>query len=269
MIKFEIPYNFDPNYIDTLKNCNLVGDNIAFIYIPPYHEDYTTVIREEPYPMSSLSRAEYVNHIIKIKTEFAGRMQLLLQNKNTLLSEELLKWYIKLGFTHFCCSNPEQAKMIKTLDNSLTVIGSIVMHIQKNQILDSDYYRNYFDYFVLDFSYGRDLEAIKNMPSSKKYMILVNAICHANCDGDHHWNIKSNKTPVICPGKYGVDHFNFDDTVLIRPMDLRYFEPYIDVFKIQDRSWETWEIVRDIILYTTDYSIYPGIEYTEMIYDTH
>lgn len=269
MIKFEIPYNFDPNYIATLYNCGLINDSIAYIYMPPFVEDYITVIRDEPYPMSSLTRKEYVGHIKKINIAFPGKMQLLLQKKDTLMPLETLKWYINLGFTHFCCGNVAQAKMIKELNPDLTVIGSITLHINKNDIQTNEYYRNYFDYFVLDFSYGRDLEAIKKMPSSKKYMILVNAVCHANCDGDHHWNIKSNKTPVICPGKYGVDHFNFDDTVLIRPMDLKYFEPYIDVFKIQDRSWETWEIVRDIILYTTDYSIYPGIEYTEMIYDTH
>ena len=52
-------------------------------------------------------------------------------------------------------------------------------------------------------------------------------------------------------------------------MDLKYFDPYIAIYKIQDRSWTTDEIIKDIILYTkVDYSLWPGIEYDEDMYDT-
>lgn len=267
--KFEIPYNFDPNYVATLKQCGLINDSIAFVYVAPFYEDYVTVIREEPYPFSSLTREQYAGHIQKLKIAFPNKLQLLLQKKDKIMSKEQLQWYIDLGFSHFCCGNPEQARIIKEINPNFTVIGSIVLHVTGKEITDfNDYYKKFFDYFVLDFSYGRNLFAIKCMPSTKKYMILVNAICHRHCDGDHHWNIKSLNDVMICPGKFGVEHNDFNQTTWIRPMDLKYFDPYIDVYKIQDRSWSTAEIVRDIILYTTDYSLWPAIEYNEKMYDT-
>lgn len=268
--KFEIPYNFDPLYIDTLVSCKLTGPEIAMIYMAPFHEDYTTIIRKDPYNSRLLTREQYVAHIKKVKSVFEGRMQLLLQNKTAILPIEKLKWYIDLGFTSFCCGNPAQAEIIKKYNDKLTIIGSIVLHIEQEDLtrqLNAKKYE-YFDYFVLDFSYGRDITKIKFMPENKKYLILVNAICHSHCDGDHHWNVKSSDEHIACPGKYGVEHKNFSQTVWIRPMDLKYFDPWISIYKIQDRSWPTFEIIRDLILYTQDYSLYPGIEYNEGLYDT-
>lgn len=267
--KFEIPYNFDPAYIDTLLSCNLINDSIAFIYVAPLLEDYKTIIRDDPYNSYELTREEYVKHIEKINKYFNGKMQLLLQRKDIVLPIDKLKWYINLGFTHFCCGNPLQAEIIKTYDPNLTTIGSITLHVTKQDILNKENYREYFDYFVLDFRYGKNLEAIKNMPSEKKYMLLVNSLCHHNCDGDRHWFAKNLDLPVGCPGKYPYENNNFNNSILIRPMDLKYFDPYIDVYKMQDRSWPTWMIIRDLVLYTTDFTIYPGIEYSEFMYDTH
>lgn len=266
--KFEIPYNFDPNYIDTLLNCNLINDSIAFIYVAPFSEDYTTIIRDDPYGFYSLTREQYIEHIKKINKYFEGKMQLLLQKRDTILPLEKLKQYVAMGFTHFCCGNPEQAKLIKEYNKELTVIGSIALHITRNDIISKDYYQKYFDYFVLDFRYGRNLEAIKDMPDNKKYMILANSLCHRLCDGDRHWFAKNTNGPIGCPGKYPWENHNFEDSILIRPMDLKYFDPYIEVFKMQDRSWPTWMVIRDLILYTTNYDMYPGIEYSEFLYDT-
>lgn len=265
--KFEIPYNFDWNYIDILKGCDLLNKSIEYIYIAPYHEDYTTIIRSDLYGAKNLSRSEYVKHIRKIKQYFDGELQLLLQKKDKIMPLETLKWYIDLGFTAFCCGNPEQAKLIKEYNQNLTVIGSIVLHVERKDLCQNEYYKKYFDKFVLDFGYGKNLQAIKELPTTKKYMILCNAYCNVNCDGDHHWNIKDEFQQIKCPGRLW-ETGDFSQSTLIRPMDLKYFDPYIDTYKIQDRSWPTWEIIRDIILYTTDYSIYPGIDYSEFLYDT-
>lgn len=264
--KFEIPYNFDPNYIDTLVSCGLVKDNIKYIYVAPFVEDYITVVRDECYPFSTLTREEYVNHINKIKSVFSGKMQLLLQKKDKLMDEKTLKWYIDLGFTSFCCGSKEQARIIKNYDKNLTIIGSILMHITRDMLYANPDYKNFFDALVLDFSYGRNLQKIKLLPEGFDYIILINSYCNSKCDGDHHWYVKNVGENVMCPGRL-CETGDFDRTVLIRPMDLHYFDPYISVYKIQDRSWSTEEIIRDIILYTTDFNIYPGIEYSELIYN--
>ena len=52
----------------------------------------------------------------------------------------------------------------------------------------------------------------------------------------------------------------------IRPMDLGFFDPYISIYKLQDRGWPSKDIIRDYILYTTNYSIYPNINYDERMY---
>lgn len=264
--KFEIPYNFDWNYMDILKGCNLIDDTIEYIYVAPFVEDYTTIIRCDPYEAKNLTRDQYVKHILKIRQYFDGKMQLLLQNKKNIMPVEKLKWYINLGFSAFCCGNPEQAKIIKEYDPNLTVIGSIVLHVKRNDLCHNEYYRKYFDKFVLDFSFGKEIEEIKKLPTTKKYMILCNSYCNTRCDGDHHWNIKDEYEQILCPGRLWETN-NFKESVLIRPMDLKYFDPYIEVYKLQDRSWPTDQIVRDIILYTTDYSIYPGIDYSEFLYN--
>ena len=57
------------------------------------------------------------------------------------------------------------------------------------------------------------------------------------------------------------------NSALIRPMDLKLFDPYIQVYKLQDRGWPTSDIIRDFILYTSNYSIYPNITIDEKLYN--
>ena len=75
--KFEIPYNFDPNYLLILKNLDLINDSIEYIYMAPFHEDYTTIIRTDLYGAKNLTREQYKAHMEKIRYYFDGKMQLL------------------------------------------------------------------------------------------------------------------------------------------------------------------------------------------------
>lgn len=264
--KFEIPYNFDFNLIRGLQILNLINESIKYIYISPYVEDYVGVQRHDPNGANEFTRETYVTHINFVKQFFEGRMQLLLQKKNQIMPIETLKWYIDLGFTAFCCGNIEQAKIIKEYDSNLQTIGSIVMHTTRTKLIENPDYFKYFDEMVLDFSYGKDIQEIKILPPQMKYMILINALCNVNCIGDHHWFCDP-YAPVNCPGKIIDEGGNFYNSCLIRPMDLQYFDPYISTYKFGDRSWLTREILRDIVLYTTDFSIYPGITYEEDLYE--
>lgn len=52
--------------------------------------------------------------------------------------------------------------MIKEIDPSIKIVGSIAMHIDYNKImLHLKEYTQYFDSFVLDFSYNKNLSKIK------------------------------------------------------------------------------------------------------------
>lgn len=176
----------------------------------------------------------------------------------------MIKKYIGLGFKNFCVGTIEQAKIIKEIDPNLTVVGSIAMHITPSQIESNiQEYKKYFNAFVLDFSYTRNFLRIKILPKDFEYILLTNSRCNAGCDGDHHWWSERNAN---CPGIF--DDISFYDSCLIRPMDLYMFDPYIDVFKLQDRGWPTELILRELVLYSTNYN-YPNIKYDGSIYQTY
>ena len=249
-----------------MKYINLKITEIECIYMPPYWGDYKSVDRNKNSEWSQMSREQYIDHINFINSIYPNKLQLLLQNaKGTqLLYPKDLEFYINLGFKNFCCGTYEQAKIIKDIDSSFIVVGSIAMHIQKEQLYSHPEYRQVFDYFVLDFSYTKDIQKIKMLPSYYKYILLTNSLCNCLCDGTHHWELKEDELNH-CPGL--INTVGWDKSCLIRPMDLKYFDPYISVYKLQDRGWPTHMILRDIVLYTTDFSVYPGIDYDEDRYE--
>ena len=264
--KFEIPYNFDLNLIKGLQILNLPFDFIQYIYVSPHPNDYLGVGRAGTDKIQQMPWEEYVFHINYIKKYFPNKLQFLLQKTDPteLISDEVLEKYINLGFTSFCCGTLEQAKMIKNINPNFETIASITSHLNTSKLKEqADDYLKYFNYIVLDFHFNRNIQEIKELPPEMNYILLVNSICNSKCQGTQHWF--SNGKSFQCPGLIMTE--GFSDSCLIRPMDLRYFDPYIKVYKIQDRSWPTFEILYDIILYTTDFSYYPGINYDEDIYE--
>jgi hypothetical protein len=51
-----------------------------------------------------------------------------------------------------------------------------------------------------------------------------------------------------CPKKN-----SWSDIIRIEPQDLYLFEPYITYFKLQGREYSTTNLLKDIILYTTNF----------------
>ena len=258
MRKFELPYNFDKNLILGYQLFGIDIDDIDCIYMPPFIKDYQSILRnnrEDPY--TQLSYDEYLDHIQYVNSQFPGKMQLLLQktNEEEIMPEHLIKKYIDLGFNNFCVGNIQQAKIIKQIDQNIKIVGSIAMHIDKEKIYANfKEYIRYFDSFVLDFSYNKDIVKIKQLPKNFEYMLLANSRCNIRCEGDRHWwgDGKSHK----CPGLYpNIPH---NESCLIRPTDLYIFEPYIKVFKLQDRGWSTEMILREVALYCNNLDFYMG-----------
>lgn len=257
MRKFELPYNFDKNLLLGYQLLGIDNDQIDCIYVPPFMKDYQTILRndgEDAYTL--LSYEEYLDHIKYINTMFPHKLQLLLQktNEEHNMPASLIKKYIDLGFRNFCVGNIEQAKTIKEIDSTIKVVGSIAMHITCEKILSNfDIYKKYFNSFVLDFSYNKNITKIKQMPKDFEYMMLVNARCNIHCNGDRHWWHQDN---FKCPGIYPM--IPYEQSCLIRPVDLYIFEPYIGVFKIQDRGWPTSEILTSACFYCCNPEFYMG-----------
>lgn len=192
---------------------------------------------------------------------------LLLQQNDNIMDNELLDWYINLGFKKFCVGSIQQAKVIKNISKEFEVVASITMKISPEQFKTDINLEKYFDKFVLWFPYNRDLETIKNLPKKYKYILLVNCSCNKNCDGTHHWfadkeiedNIK-NTCPNVLFGK------DYRQRILIRPTDLPVFNHYIDCYKLQGREYKTQDIIKDIVLYSTYYKRYEGLDPNPNLY---
>lgn len=257
--KYEFPYNFDKKLIDGYQLLNIPIDSIDCIYIPPFFHDYETISRRSKFEgdyFTTLTYEEYVDHINYINTIYPHKLQLLLQRiDGTIMPSYLVKKYIGMGIRNFCVGTIEQAKIIKTIDPTIKVVGSIAMHISKTKLeQNKDEYKQYFDAFVLDFGYNKDFIKIKGLPKEFKYMILINSRCNVFCDGDRHWwgDGFSHTCPGIAP------NIDFSQSCMIRPMDLTLFDPYISVYKIQDRGWPTHMILEDVSLYMANYDKYMG-----------
>lgn len=277
MRQFEFPYNFDKQLLYTLQMLDPNGTTINCIYVPPYYHDYKTILRtgEQAFFLSNMTREEYENHILFINSLFPNKIQILLQRNDLLLNESICKYYINLGINKFCVGSIEQAELLKKINSKLEIIGSISMHLDSIKIKDNiENYKLWFDGFVLSFKAARDLQDIKNLPKQFYYVLLINAYCNIHCKGEHHWyhydtNI-NNPQPIKCPGILSNNKsstmIDWNSCARIRPMDLGFFDPYISIYKLQDRGWPSKDIIRDYILYTTNYSIYPNINYDERMY---
>lgn len=264
--EFEIPYNFDPQLINLIKQfdnrpLDVFPSFVNCIYIPPYYHDYKTILRDgqQANYLKTMSRKEYEKHIDFINQIYPGKIQLLLQNPNLIMDNESIKYYNNLGITKFCSGSYEQSKIIRENCNNSNIVGSITMKVSKDHLINHPEYKEMFDGFVLHFPFSKSIDSIKEMPQDYYYLILVNAFCQTTCPGVHHWFQPYN------PGDKGpateacLQTKDWEKTALVNPSDLKLFEPYIKIFKLQDRGWPTNEILRDFILYTSEFQIYPNI----------
>lgn len=266
-IQFQLPYNFDTKLIDGFELLGGTADILDCIYLPPFHEDYVPILRTHPNDKTlSFDWLQYVGHIDFLNKHFPNKTELLLQRiDGVLMPPNIIRKYITIGFTKFCVGTIEQAKIIKDIDSNLKIIGSIAMHMTVDELNNNKKkYQNLFDAFVLDFSFNKSISNIKKLPKDFEYIILCNSLCSIYCDGDRHWWTKDIYS-MTCPGLYPA--IKFENSCLIRPMDLQFFTPYIKIFKLQDRGWDTNTILRDFVLYSSDYKNYPNIEYDEFLYE--
>lgn len=265
--EFEIPYNFDPQLIALIKQF----DNrpithfpsfVNCIYMPPYFHDYKTILRGgyQASQLESMTRKEYEKHIDFISQLYPGKIQILLQNPNIIMDSDTVKYYNSLGINKFCSGSLEQSQIVRENCMNSNIVGSITMRVSKEHLDSHPEYKEMFDGFVLHFPFSKSIDSIKALPQDYYYLLLVNAFCQTTCPGAHHWfnsYLPGSKDPTSdgC-----IQVANWEKTALVNPADLVLFEPYIKIFKLQDRGWTTDEIFRDFILYTSNFEHYPNID---------
>lgn len=276
MRPLEIPYNFDTNLIEFLKIYFSGREQmIHSIYLPPYKNDYMAAKCYLPHEKSQRNvssfypqtREEYEYHIQKINKAFPNKAMILVQQNHGILQK--IELYLnKYNIQQFCVGSTAQARQLKELNNQLEITGSITMKITYDELVQLEKYQD-FTNFVLFFPFNRDLELIKKLPNSFKYILLVNCACSIFCDGTHHWFAntpeKESAAAVICPARNDMD---IKHKIIVRPMDLEIFDPYISYYKLQGRECTTETIITDIVNYTTNWKEkYPLITQYPNLYD--
>ena len=261
MKKFNIPYNFDGKLLSGLNILQIQEESIACIYLPPYEFDYPSIRKNDFMP----NEKEHFAHIDMIQNQFPNKIQLLLQqpNDNYLMTNNLLEKYLNKGITKFCVGSLNQAKEIKKILPNAEITGSITMHINKEKLeKNKEEYLQYFDFFVLDFTFNRDIDKIYNLPKDFKYILIVNTACNSNCPGDFHWFTNDYKN-FNCPYE---DKTSWWETSIINPLDLPLFDPYISSYKIVERGFYTRTILTNILLYNNFIGYFPDRQPNESLY---
>lgn len=243
--KFEIPYNFDSKLLVGLNLLKINHKNISSIYLPPYEFDYPSVRRNDIMP----NEKDHLDEIEGIQEQFPGKVRLLLQqpNDNYLMKGELLNKYLKLGINKFCVGSLNQAKEIKNVLPEAEIIGSIRMNINKEKIENNkDEYLKYFNSFVLNYTYNKNLDKIKNLPDYYKYILIVNSICDTRCEGKEEC-FDNNYNNFKCPFIHNERTEN--EISKLSFSEISFYDNFMYSYKIVERGSPTHLILKALINY--------------------
>lgn len=238
--KFEVPYNFDEELIPYYQKYSCI---INFLFLPPYKDDAFNTrtylqgkVKGRSYMPQSREEYEYHLHLIK-SAEL--RFVVLWQDRDGMLSKELLDYYTELGAGGFIIANDRNAKIIKEYNPKLLVISSIVRRLCKD-IRKMDF--SYYDYIVMYYPFTRSLNVLKSFTNLRdKLVIMPNSFCHTDCPGVQHWFAKDVRlfdAEKLCPAYNDESRCTF-----IYPEHLKLFDDYVAGYKLQGREWRTDYIV--------------------------
>lgn len=245
---FEVPYNFDESLISFYKKNK---SYINFLYLPPYKDDLLntrTSIETNSKGRCYMPqyRKEYEHHIEMI-LQAGLRYVILWQLPDSIISQKMLQYYCGLKTSGFIIGNDANARIIKTYDSRLLVIGSVVQRLGNN-IKGKNLL--YYDYVILYYVFNRSLDALKQLISIKdKIVIMPNTFCHIDCPSMHHW-FPSKEKPFIkkkdcmvftTPKDY------IQKCGLILPEHLYLFDDYVRGYKLAGREFST-----EVITYICD-----------------
>ncbi len=252
MIKFEIPYNFDPDYVTKIKEYPELLNHVDCIYMPAWKNDCSNsrlnITFKDNYPADY---DEYVKRINDIKT-LGIPICILVQRGATL---KLIERYIKLGISTFTLNDDALAKKIKTKYPSVKLTLSVTRALTLTDIVTTDL--SMYDKIVLFFWFNRHLDSLARLPQNNKYTILANTGCYHACTWhDEHWFLKANslseyieKERSICEKCRDKVLANVQNSALIEPEDLVWFDEYATTYKLTDRMDHTELIIDNLNAY--------------------
>lgn len=244
MRKFEVPYNFDKELLNTYTKYK---DNITFAYMPTFIEDMKDARYSQMNEIYPKDRFEYESHIDNLLNNKI-KPAILFQNPETTINDNTIKYYLNLGVSNFIVFHDEVALKIKQLSPNSHITASVTKRLTLKDIIENqNKYYNIYDNIVLFFPFNRALAKLKYLPQNLNYTFLVASHCSYECNVCmEHWFRRdfSEKFEKFC----------YKDTkkeIYIDPNHLSLFDKYAYSYKIQGRDIGTQNIEKLIINYIT------------------
>ena len=248
MHKFEVPYNFEPDYLPYLEQNKDLLPWVKFIYMASWKEDgintRKNTILEKYYPKTWQG---YLYHL-RILQRYAD-VCILIQKNSTI---DIVDKYYNLGIRYFILNDDSLAKQLKYTYADIHITLSVTRWSTKALLekLECDLYDN----IVLPFIYNRHIDYIKQLPIQHKYVILVNNECYYNCDHhDIHWYLQADTIEEFCEKEDKLCYSyckeirkKEQNRTFVNPEDLQYFDPYISSYKLVDRTAPSQFIFNDL-----------------------
>ncbi len=252
MKKFEVPFNFDPAFVEKFSYREDLIPYIDCFYAPAWKDDCENtrfnVTLTDDYPKSY---EEYVERLEKLKT-LGVPINILMQKG---ASVGLMEKYMKLGIDCFTINDDALAGEMKEKHPEIKLTLSVTRVIKFSDLLEHDF--SMYDRIVLWHWFGRHIDAVAGLPDKYSYVLICNSGCNTECIWhEKHWYLRADNLADYRKGEFDIClkcregiMKNLDKSSLIEPEDLQYFDPYVDAYKLIDRIDMTEVIIDNLNAY--------------------
>lgn len=233
-LKFEIPFNLDPKFLDWVNNeGSIYKDRIEFIYMPSFHEDCKNSREKSPafLKYNPTNRKDYEKLVQKLLDTNCDAA-VLLQKDETYhrLNKDLIQYYIDLGFTHFVIGNDYVAEWVKELNPKVETVASLTKVMTYDDVLHKDL--DMYDKIVLHHWASRALDALPTLPKKYRYTMMVDIACTYKYPSfcRIHWFCPETEEAKCIERGCCVDRYERESRIF--PEDFYLFEPYMSSWKL-------------------------------------
>lgn len=252
MIQFEVPYNLDPEYPDKLVRRGNLIPYIDSIYAAAWKGDCDNtrfdITYRDSYPKT------YEEYVSRLKGVMAlGIPVSILAQRGATIT--MIKRYRTLGVHHFILNDDKLAARIKEQYPEIKLTLSITRSLTLTELQQGDF--RMYDRIVLFHWFARHLQELPFLPKDYQYVMICNSGCYYDCKWhDRHWFLQADtleeyrkESDIACSACMRILEKGKQQSSIIEPEDLSYFDPYISCYKLVDRYDETDTIFNNLYSY--------------------
>ena len=254
MVKFEVPYNLKPDFVEKFRERPELLGFIDCFYAAAWKDDCVNTrqgpIFKDYYPKTY---EEYVERLKDLMT-LGIPISILAQRGATL---KMIEKYIALGIRSFTINDDKLAVKIQQKHPDVSLTRSVTRVLTLEDIQDGDY--SMYDRIVLFYWFNRHLDSLGSLPKKYSYVVIPNVGCYYQCPWhDEHWFLNVNSLDEyykgeeeICSKCQAITTKDNQKMSFIQPEDIEFFEPYVAAFKLIDRVDHTDLIIDNLNAYVT------------------